>query len=93
MDDTGLIAAVGSGLAAAVGVLFKVMMAKDKEREERDRAQALKNAELHQKLGELQGRQDGISQLAEQALQAVAASSRCHFEPGETTTKDGGDKG
>lgn len=55
-----ILMAIGAGLSGAVTVLFKVVM-----------KQSEKQVELSQKVGHLEGKQSGISQLSEQVLQAV----------------------
>lgn len=60
--ETALLAGMGV-LGAAIGVLFKMLVANQREMQVMSRD-----------LGKLQGQQDGVKQLAEQVLKVVAES-------------------
>lgn len=64
MEDGGdmltLVLGAGAALSGAVTVLFKIVMKQSDEQ-----------ITLSQKVGKLEGRQDGIKSLSEQVLQTV----------------------
>jgi hypothetical protein len=55
-----LLMAVGTGLSGAVGILFSIVM-----------KQNTKQIDISKKLGELEGRQDGIKTLSQEVLKIV----------------------
>lgn len=55
-----IVMAVGAGLSGAVTVLFKIVM-----------RQTTEQINISKKVGELQGKQEGVNQLSEQVLKTV----------------------
>lgn len=65
----GIVMAGGTALGGAVTFLFKMLTTQNE-----------KHAELNRKVGVLEGRQEGVSQLAEQTLEVVAKASTCRYD-------------
>lgn len=90
-EETSLVSVLLAGVVALAGVvtfLYRRVQSQADQSAQEARTQSERNAELAERVGRMEGRQEGIEDLAKEALHAVRTAKKCWYAPPDEADKE-----